>query len=60
MLHKLLLAEDSGGKAFYNTNGLEEALARAINYGSHQRSSERLQPLHALRCESPLGRIHCC
>ncbi len=30
-----LLAEASGGKAFYDTNGLEEALARAINYGSH-------------------------
>ena len=30
-----LLAEASGGKAFYNTNGLKEALARAINYGSH-------------------------
>ena len=30
-----LLAEATGGKAFYDTNGLEEALARAINYGSH-------------------------
>ena len=30
-----LLAEDTGGKAFYDTNGVEEALARAINYGSH-------------------------
>ena len=29
------LAEDSGGKAFYDTNGLKEALARAIEYGSH-------------------------
>ena len=30
-----LLAGDTGGKAFYDTNGVEEALARAINYGSH-------------------------
>ena len=30
-----VLAEDTGGKAFYNTNGLKEALARAIEYGSH-------------------------
>jgi VWFA-related protein len=30
-----LLAEDTGGKAFYDTNGVEEALARAIKYGSH-------------------------
>lgn len=29
------LADDTGGKAFYNTNGLDDALARAINYGSH-------------------------
>lgn len=29
------LAEDTGGKAFYNTNGLNDALARAVNYGSH-------------------------
>jgi VWFA-related protein len=29
-----VLAEDTGGKAFYNTNGLKEALARAIEYGS--------------------------
>lgn len=29
-----LLAEDTGGKAFYDTNGLDEALARAIKYGS--------------------------
>ena len=29
------LADDAGGKAFYNTNGLDDALARAINYGSH-------------------------
>lgn len=30
-----VLAENTGGKAFYNTNGLTDALARAINYGSH-------------------------
>jgi VWFA-related protein len=30
-----VLAESTGGKAFYNTNGLKDALARAINYGSH-------------------------
>jgi VWFA-related protein len=30
-----VLAEDTGGKAFYDTNGLKDALARAINYGSH-------------------------
>ena len=30
-----VLAEDTGGKAFYNTNGLKDALARAIDYGSH-------------------------
>ena len=30
-----VLAENTGGKAFYNTNGLKDALARAINYGSH-------------------------
>jgi VWFA-related protein len=30
-----VLAEGTGGKAFYNTNGLKDALARAINYGSH-------------------------
>jgi hypothetical protein len=29
------LAEDTGGKAFYDTNGLNDALARAVNYGSH-------------------------
>ena len=29
-----VLAENSGGKAFYNTNGLTDALARAINNGS--------------------------
>ncbi|MGH9552007.1 MAG: VWA domain-containing protein, partial [Terriglobales bacterium] len=29
------LAENTGGKAFYNTNELKDALARAINYGSH-------------------------
>ncbi len=30
-----VLAENSGGKAFYDTNGLTDALARAVNYGSH-------------------------
>jgi VWFA-related protein len=30
-----VLAENTGGKAFYNTNELKDALARAINYGSH-------------------------
>jgi VWFA-related protein len=30
-----ILAESSGGKAFYSTNGLKDALARAIDYGSH-------------------------
>ena len=30
-----LLARDTGGKAFYNTNGLSEAMAQAVNYGSH-------------------------
>ncbi len=30
-----VLAEDTGGKAFYDTNGLKNALARAIDYGSH-------------------------
>jgi VWFA-related protein len=29
------LADDTGGRAFYNTNGLDDALARAIDYGSH-------------------------
>ena len=30
-----LLARDTGGKAFYNTNGLSEAMAQAIAEGSH-------------------------
>ncbi|MGH9547518.1 MAG: VWA domain-containing protein [Terriglobales bacterium] len=30
-----VLAENTGGKAFYNTNGLKDALAHAINSGSH-------------------------
>ena len=30
-----VLAENTGGKAFYDTNGLKDALARAIDYGSH-------------------------
>jgi VWFA-related protein len=30
-----VLAEDTGGKAFYDTNGLKEAMARAIDYGTH-------------------------
>jgi VWFA-related protein len=30
-----VLAENTGGKAFYNTNALKDARARAINYGSH-------------------------
>jgi VWFA-related protein len=29
------LARDTGGKAFYNTNGLSEAMAKAVDYGSH-------------------------
>jgi VWFA-related protein len=29
------LAENTGGKAFYNTNGLKDALAEAIDNGSH-------------------------
>lgn len=29
------LARDTGGQAFYNTNGLSEAMAQAVNYGSH-------------------------
>ncbi len=28
------LAQDTGGKAFYNTNGLNDALARVINSGT--------------------------
>jgi VWFA-related protein len=28
------LAEDTGGKAFYNTNGLDDALSRVVNNGS--------------------------
>jgi len=30
-----LLARDTGGQAFYNTNGLSEALAQAMDEGSH-------------------------
>ncbi|MGC1450383.1 MAG: VWA domain-containing protein [Candidatus Sulfotelmatobacter sp.] len=30
-----VLAENTGGKAFYDTNGLKDAMARAIDYGSH-------------------------
>lgn len=30
-----MLARDTGGKAFYNTNGLSDAMAEAINDGSH-------------------------
>ena len=29
------LAKDTGGQAFYNTNGLNDALARVVNNGSH-------------------------
>jgi VWFA-related protein len=29
------IAENTGGKAFYNTNGLKDALAQAINEGAH-------------------------
>jgi VWFA-related protein len=29
------LAEETGGKAFYDTNGLKEALQKAINHGSN-------------------------
>ena len=29
------LAHDTGGKAFYNTNGLNDALARVVQNGSH-------------------------
>jgi len=29
------LAKDTGGKAFYNTNGIAEALAHAVDNGSH-------------------------
>jgi hypothetical protein len=29
------LARDTGGKAFYNTNGLSNAMTEAINSGSH-------------------------
>ena len=28
------LAQDTGGKAFYNTNGIDDAFARAMNHGS--------------------------
>ena len=30
-----ILARDSGGKAFYNTNGISDAFTRAITNGSH-------------------------
>ncbi len=30
-----LLARDTGGQAFYNTNGLSEAMAQAMDEGSH-------------------------
>ncbi|HUE42212.1 MAG TPA: VWA domain-containing protein [Candidatus Sulfotelmatobacter sp.] len=30
-----LLARDTGGRAFYNTNGLSEAMAQAVDEGSH-------------------------
>jgi VWFA-related protein len=30
-----LLARDTGGHAFYNTNGLSEAMAQAVDEGSH-------------------------
>ncbi|MGA9980104.1 MAG: VWA domain-containing protein [Candidatus Sulfotelmatobacter sp.] len=29
------LAKDTGGQAFYNTNGLNDALARVVNNGTH-------------------------
>lgn len=29
------IARDTGGKAFYNTNGLSDALTRVVNNGSH-------------------------
>jgi VWFA-related protein len=29
------LAKDTGGKAFYNTNGLNDALDRVLNHGTH-------------------------
>jgi len=29
------LADETGGKAFYNTNGLKEAVAKAINFGAN-------------------------
>lgn len=29
------IAQDTGGEAFYNTNGLKEAVAQAMNNGSH-------------------------
>jgi VWFA-related protein len=29
------IAEDTGGKAFYNTNGLKEAVEQAVNFGSN-------------------------
>jgi VWFA-related protein len=30
-----ILAKDSGGKAFYNTNGISDAFTRAMDHGSH-------------------------
>ena len=30
-----LLARDTGGHAFYNTNGLSEAMEQAVEEGSH-------------------------
>jgi VWFA-related protein len=29
------IAQDTGGRAFYNTNGLDQAMAKAIDEGSH-------------------------
>jgi VWFA-related protein len=29
------IAKDTGGRAFYNTNGLDEAMAKAVDEGSH-------------------------
>ncbi len=29
------IARDTGGEAFYNTNGLKEAMAKAVNNGAH-------------------------
>ena len=30
-----VMAEDTGGKAFYNTNGLKEAVEKAVSFGSN-------------------------